>query len=408
MTAAPDAPAAAALLDPARFADGPPHDVFDALRDGPPADSGPGPQGNRLWSVCSHAAIAEASRDTATFSSYAAGIFPHSEQVNPLDVNRQLLLFKDPPEHTKYRKILQTAFVPRSVAAIEPRVREIVAEVIDAVTERGSCDFVADVAVPVPLRVLADLMGLPPEDVPRLADWTDRIEQAQISTEPAAALPVLGEMAAYLGEQIAAQKEAGGDSLVTTLAGAEVDGESLDDTEILVFFALLVFAGNDTTRNTMSGGMLALLEHPDQLALLAAEPERVEAAVEEILRWTSVVNYFCRTATSDTELAGREVAAGEKVMLWYAAGSRDPEVNSDPHRFDVTRNEPVHMAFGGGGRHFCLGAGLARLNLRVTFEEVLRRMQGIELDGEPERLRSNWANGLTSLPIRFEPATKES
>lgn len=398
---------AEALIDPDRFADGPPHAEFDRLRAEPPADTGIGPQGNRLWSVCSYAAIAAASRDTATFSSYAAGIFPHADQVNPLEVNRNLLLFKDPPEHTKYRKILQTAFVPRSVGALEDRVRAIVTDVIDAVVERGSCDFVADVAVPIPLRVLCELMGVPAQDLPRLADWTARIELAQLSPEPAQAAPVLGEMSSYLAEQIALQKEAGEASLVTTLAGAEVDGEGLDDLEILVFFALLVFAGNDTTRNTMAGGMRALLDHPDQLELLVREPERIESAVEEILRWTSVVNYFCRTATRDTELAGREVAAGDKVMLWYPAGSRDPAVNADPHTFDVARAEPIHMAFGGGGRHFCLGAGLARLELRVAFEEILRRMHNLRPAGEPERLRSNWANALTSLPIEFTPANKE-
>ncbi len=277
------------LTDPQTFADGPPHALFDELRAEPPADTGTGPQGNRLWSVCSHAEIAAASRDTGTFSSYAAGIFPNSDQVIPLDVNRQLLLLKDPPEHTKYRRILQTAFVPRSVAASEPRVRAIVTDVLDQVIEAGECDFVGDVAVPIPLRVLADLMGLPDADVPRLEDWTARIEQAQISREPAAAMPVLGEMAAYLGEQIfAAQKEAGGESLVTTLAAAEVDGESLTDAEILVFFALLVFAGSDT----------------------------------------------------------------------------------------------------------------------VSFEEVLRRMRDLRPGGDPERLRSNWANALTSLPNEFIPSTR--
>jgi cytochrome P450 len=395
------------LTDPARFAEGPPHAAFDELREQPPADTGLGPEGNRMWSVCGHAAIAAASRDTATFSSYEAGIFPHSDQVNPLEVNRNLLLFKDPPEHTKYRKILQTAFVPRSVAALEDRVREIVTDVLDRVIEDGRCDFVADVAVPIPLRVLAGLMGVPDADLPRMEDWITRTEEAQISPNPAEGLPILGEMSAYLAEQIAAQKEAGGESLVTTLAAAEVDGERLTDTEILVFFALLVFAGNDTTRNTMAGGMRALLDHPDQLELLAREPQRIEAAVEEILRWTSVVNYFCRTATADTELGGREVDAGDKVMLWYTAGSRDPEVNEDPHTFDVTRPEPVHMAFGGGGRHFCLGAGLARLELRVAFEEILRRLEDIRPAGTPERLRSNWANALTKLPIEFKPGSKE-
>jgi linalool 8-monooxygenase len=175
-----------------------------------------------------------------------------------------------------------------------------------------------------------------------------------------------------------------------------------------VFFALLVFAGNDTTRNTLSGGMRALLEHPDQMELLRSEPERIPGAVEEILRWTSVVNYFCRTVTEDTEVAGCPMHEGEKVMIWYAAGSRDPEVNDDPHTFDVTREEVTHMAFGGGGRHFCLGAGLARLELRIALEEILARLGDIELDGEPERLRSNWANALTHLPIKFNRIDQET
>lgn len=403
-----DEPAGTVLTDLGRFDAGPPHDLFDELREsGRPANSGTGPTGTRLWSVCRHAEIAAISRDTSTFSSWEGGIFPHPDQVNPLDVNRNLLLFKDPPEHTKYRKILQTAFIPNSVAKFEGRVRAIVAEAIDAVIESGRCDFVADVAVPVPLRVLAELMGLPRADEARLEDWIARIEEGQISPEPAASTDVFVEMAGYLHEQIAVQKASGEESLVMTLVDADVDGERLDDQEILLFFGLLIFAGNDTTRNTMAGGMRALLEHPAQFELLRTEPERIEAAVEEILRWTSVVNYFCRTATIDTEVGGCPVASSEKVMLWYAAGSRDPELNDDPHRFDVTRPEAKHMAFGGGGRHFCLGAGLARLELRVAFEEILRRFDDVRLAGEPERLRSSWANGLTSLPIEFKPATKK-
>lgn len=397
------------LLEPARFTAGPPHDLFDELRERGAEESGEGPTGTRLVSVCNHAEIAAVSKDPGTWSSWEAGIFPHPDQVNTLDINRNLLLYMDPPQHTKYRKILQTAFVPNSVNELEPMVRGIVTEVLDGAAEGGSCDFAADVAVPIPLRVLAELMGLPAGDLPQLEAWVEQIERAQQSDTPDEGMAVLGEMTPYLQEQIARQRESGAESLVTTLVAAEVDGESLTEIEILVFFALLIFAGNDTTRNTMSGGMLALLEHPDQLELLRAEPERIEGAVEEILRWTSVVNYFCRTATADAEVGGCPVARGEKVMLWYPAGSRDPEVNDDPHTFDVARADPKHMAFGGGGRHFCLGAGLARLELRVAFEEVLRRFEDIRLAGEPERLRSNWANGLTSLPIEFTPAqTKET
>ena len=392
------------LLDPDRFASGAPHELLAELRDGGPAESGHGPTGTRLVSLCSYADIEAVSKDPGSWSSWEGGIFPHPDQVEPLDLARNLLLYMDPPQHTKYRKILQTAFVPNSVNKLEPMIRETVTAVLDAAAGRGdggSCDFAADVAVPIPLRILARLMGLPSEDLPRLEEWVDRIEAGQRSTEPAAALDVITEMAPYLLEQITRQREAGAESLVTTLVAAEVDGESLTEIEILVFFALLVFAGNDTTRNTMSGGLLALMEHPDQLELLRAEPDRIPAAVEEILRWTSVVNYFCRTAKEDTEVSGCPVHAGEKVMMWYPAGSRDPAVNDDPQTFDVTREDAKHMAFGGGGRHFCLGAGLARLELRVAFEEILSRWSDIRLAGEPERVRSNWTSALTSLPIQF-------
>ena len=405
---------AAELLDPDRFAAGPPSELFDELREGGPAESGHGPTGTRLGSTCSASDIEAVSKDPALWSSWEGGIFPHRDQVNALELNRNLLLFMDPPQHTKYRKILQTAFVPNSVAKLEPMVREIVTAVLDAAevdaspdgVEGGGLegDFATDVAVPIPLRVLARLMGLPATDLPQLEDWVARIEDSQRSPEPEAGTPVMIEMSGYLAEQIAAQRKRGDDgseSLVMKLVEAEVDGESLTETEILLFFGLLVFAGNDTTRNTMSSGMLALLEHPDQLELLRAEPKRIPAAVEEILRWTSVVNYFCRTATENTELSGCPIHEGEKVMLWYPAGSRDPAVNDDPQRFDVTREDAKHMAFGGGGRHFCLGAGLARLELRIAFEEILRRWGEIRLAGEPQRVRSNWASAITSLPIQF-------
>ena len=286
-------------------------------------------------------------------------------------------------------------------------MRARVTRVIDEVTERGSCDFVTDIAVPIPLGVLSQLMGIPDADIPRLYAWTEQIEAAQRSRESAAATETFGEMAGYLHEQITRQAAEGGDSLVMRLREAEVDGERLDDSEILVFFGLLVFAGNDTTRNTTAAGTLALLEHPDQLALLRDDPSLIPQAVEEILRYTSVVNYFARTATCDSEIAGQRIAEGEKVVIWYTSASRDEAVYADPQRFDVTRDEHDHKAFGGGGRHFCLGAGLARLELRIIFEEVLRRMPDIAQAGEAERLRSSWAHSLTALPVTFTPGARE-
>jgi cytochrome P450 len=332
----------------------------------------------------------------------------HPDQVMPLEVNRNLLLYKDPPDHTKYRKILQTAFVPNTVARMEQGIRDRVTRVLDEVIEAGGADFVEQVAVPLPLGVLAEMMGLPDEAMDDLYRWTHEIEEAQLSAESCAAMGTFGEMAAYLHEQIAVQAERGGDSLVMRLRAAEVDGERLDDNEILVFFALLVFAGNDTTRNTASAGMLELLRHPDQWRLLCEEPERIPAAVEEILRFTSVVNYFCRTATRDTEVAGQPIAAGEKVMLWYTSASRDVAAAEDPARFDVTRESVDHKAFGGGGRHFCLGAGLARLELRLLFEELAARMPSLQLAGDPVWLSSAWAHSLTALPVAFSAGSRRA
>jgi cholest-4-en-3-one 26-monooxygenase len=362
--------------------------------------------GGGFWSVTGHAEVSAVSRDTATYSSHRAGIFLHPDQVVPLQLARNLLLYKDPPEHTKYRLILQTAFTPHTVAKLEDQVRARVTRVVDDVIEAGRCDFVADVAVPVPLGVLAELMGIGDEHIPQLYRWTEEIEAAQRAPEPNAAVEVFGEMAQFLHEQIQIQAKGPRETLVTRLREAEVDGEKLDDSEILVFFGLLVFAGNDTTRNTAATGVHALLEHPEQLRALAGDPRLIPAAVEEILRYTSVVNYFVRTATTDTVLAGQAIAAGDKVMMWYTSASRDEAVFDDPDRFDITRERPDHKAFGGGGRHFCLGAGLARLELRILLEEVTRRMPDIEPAGPVERLHSAWAHGLRSLPVRFTPGPR--
>lgn len=385
------------LMDSRWFADGPPHALLARMRAEAPVRWDPG----GFWSLTRHAEIAAVSRDTATFSSWRGGIFLHPDQVVPLELTRNLLLYKDPPEHTKYRRILQTAFTPHTVAALEPAIRARIARTLDPLAERDAFDFVERVALPVPLGVLADLMSVPETDIPRFAAWTAQIEAAQRAPEPAAASDTLVEMAGYLHEQIRIQSERGDeDSLVLRLRRAEVDGKRLDDAEILVFFSLLVFAGNDTTRNTAATGMDALLDHPEQLAALRADPSLIPAAVEEILRYTSVVNYFARTATRDTELAGQPIAAGDKLVLWYCSASRDEAVFEAPQRFDVGRGKSDHEAFGGGGRHFCLGAGLARLELALLFEELLRRLPALERDGPPQRIPAAWANGLTGLPLR--------
>ncbi len=396
------------LMDPALHVDGPPHALFARMRREAPVRWNPTPDGSGFWSLTKHEHITQVSKDPATFSSHKAGIFLHPDQVVPLDLNRNLLLYKDPPEHTKYRVILQKAFTPHTVAKLEDAVRARFTKIIDDVIEAGACDFVKDIAVPGPLGVLCELMGLPDEDVDRLFHWTEKIEEGQRSPEPNAANETFMEMAGYLYEQIERQKAEGQeDTLVMRLRAAEVDGQKLDDSEILVFFGLLVFAGNDTTRNTQAHGMQVLLEHPDQLAELRDDPSLIPQAIEEILRYTSVVQWFARTATKATELGGQEIAEGEKVVMWYTSASRDEDVYDAPDRFDIHRARQDHKAFGGGGRHFCLGAGLARLELRVVLEEVLRRMPDLEASGSPDRLPSNWANMVTSLPVRYTAGVRE-
>jgi len=395
------------LMDPAWFLDGPPHELFARMRAEAPIRWNALPDGSGFWSLTRHAEIAAASRDFASFSSWKGGVFLNPDQVVPLDLTRNLLLYKDPPEHTKYRAILQTAFTPHTVAKLEDSVRGVVTRTLDEVIEAGRCDFARDLAVPVPLGVLTDLMGCPRGDIERLHEWTDRIEEAQRSPEPAAATEVFVEMAGYLHEQIALQAARGDhDSLVMRLREATVDGNRLDDSEILVFFGLLVFAGNDTTRNTAASGMQALLEHPDQLSALTASPSAIPDAVEEILRWTSVVQWFARTALKDTVIGDQRIRAGERIVMWYCSASRDEAIFDQPQRFDIGRTKPDHDAFGGGGRHFCLGAGLARLELRILLEEVTRRMPDISLAGEPRRLASSWANMVSSLPVTFTPGSR--
>ncbi|MEA2169191.1 MAG: hypothetical protein QOF76_2491 [Solirubrobacteraceae bacterium] len=397
------------LFDPSIHEDGPPHELFAQLRKESPVLKHAVTvyeQDYEVWSVTRHEDIKAISRDTDTWSSFKDGIFIQANQVLPLDVTRNLLLYKDPPEHTKFRGILKKVFTPRVVANLEDQIRARVTKVLDEVIEAGECDFVDDVAVPIPLGVLTELMGVPDEDIPKFRDWTSQIEEAQRSIQENQALETLGDMAGYLYEHTESHKDVEG--LVKMMREAEVDGEKMKDEEILVFFALLSFAGNDTTRNTTALGLKALLEHPEELQALRDDPELIPNAVEEILRWTTVVKWFVRTATTDTELGGQDIKEGEKVVMWYASASRDEDVFDDPMTFDVRREKPDHDAFGGGGRHFCLGNAVARLELKIIFEEVLRRMQDIELAGEPEMLPSTWAHALTHLPITFTAGAKEA
>jgi len=312
----------------------------------------------------------------------------------------------DPPRHTKLRNLVNKGFTPKMVRVMEPHVRDIATSIIDGVARRGECDFVTEVAAELPLQVIAELIGIPLEDRHRVFEWSNTmigLEDPEYGNSLEQATQASMAMFAFADELASERRQQPRDDLVTAIIDAEVDGEQLTQLEFNVFFLLLAVAGNETTRNLISGGMLALMEYPEQRERLRADPSLMPTAVEEMLRWVTPVMYFRRTATRDTELRGGRIREGDKVTMWYISANRDEEAFPDADRFEVARDPNAHLAFGGGGVHFCLGASLARLEIRVMFEELLRRLPDIELAGPVSRLRSNFISGIKHIPVRFTP-----
>ena len=396
------------LTDLAYFEDGPPHEIFARMR------SEASPHWNALtgdepgfWSFTKYADIQAISKDPATFSSTRGGVFTTAQGAVPPEVLAEVILGMDPPRHTQQRNIMQVVFTPKLMRQKEAAIRAIVTELIDNVIEKGECDFVDDIAVELPLRVIADMLGVPQDDRRQLFEWTNKLSRAAATSDPQMGLGALMEIGGYLNGLTAERKASPADDLISRLIAAEVDGESLSEQEITFFFGILMFAGNDTTRNTASGGLRALIENEDERQKLIGNPAAIPNAIEEMLRWVTPVIYFTRTAQCDTEVGGHPIREGERVAMWYPAGSRDPEINADPERFDVSRQKPMHQAFGGGGPHFCLGNALAKLELRVLFEELMRRIPDMQFAGPITRLTSNFSNELTSMPVTFTPGKRE-
>ncbi|TDL11722.1 cytochrome P450 [Mycolicibacterium obuense] len=397
------------LTDLRFFESGPPHALFARMRNEPTPHWNP-LQGDEpgFWSFTKAADIAAISRDPATFSSARGGVFTTTQGAVPIDVLRVVILGMDPPQHTKVRNIVQAVFTPKLIRQKADDVRRTVTELIDEVIERGECDFVDDIAVELPLRVIADMLGVPQDDRRQLFAWTNKLSKAAATADPELGLGALMEIGGYLTAITAERAANRGDDLISRMIAAEVDGERLSEAGITYFFALLMFAGNDTTRNTASGGMRALIEHDTEYRKLVADPAGVGNAVEEMLRWVSPIVYFTRVAQKDTTVGDHPVKEGERVALWYPAGSRDPELNDDPERFDISRNKPAHQAFGGGGAHFCLGNPLARLELTTLFEEIAHRIPDMRSTGNVTRLVSNFSNELTSMPVAFTPGPRST
>ena len=389
------------LMDRALFAGGPPHELFRELREHQPVAFCPEPDGTGFWSVFRYDDVVDVSRHPQRFASAPAVFIQDPEDAT---VTQELLINQDPPRHTKLRKLVNRGFTPRQISALEPHVREIVVGLLDHAASMGSFDLVHDLAVELPLAVIAEMVGVPHEERHQVFAWTERMmsndddDQAAMQADAQVAI---GEMFAYADSLIASRVDGDGTDLLSVLLRADVDGEALNQFEVDVFFMLLMNAGSETTRNLITGGTLALFEHPEQRALLAANPDLLPSAIEEMLRWVTPVMHFRRTAQEDLEIAGQPIAAGDKVVMWYTSANRDDDQFPQAGTFDITRTPNEHVAFGAGGPHFCLGASLARLEARILFEELLARMPTLEQAGDPVRLKSNFINGIKSLPVRL-------
>jgi cholest-4-en-3-one 26-monooxygenase len=390
------------IHDPATYLRGVPHDQFAVLRREAPVFWQREPNGPGYWAVTKHADVMAISRNPKVFSSERGGINIPDASEEDLETSRMILISMDPPQHAKYRRLVSTGFTPRMTARLEGAIRAAVDAILGRVAELPEVDFVESIAAQLPLCLIADLIGWPAEDRALMFELGDRV--ARIDFHPEDARVAAMEFWAYCADLIEAVERGerdASDSLLETLMHAEVDGEKLELMELVNFLLLLAIGGNETTRNCIAGGFLALHEHPEQLEALRAEPEALApSAVEEMLRWTSPITAFRRTATEDTAIRGQAIKEGDKVVLYYASANRDEEVFEDAHAFDIRRTPNPHLAFG-TGQHFCLGATLARLEIRILFEALLRRFPEMTPLGEVERLESNYVNGI----VRFRVST---
>jgi cholest-4-en-3-one 26-monooxygenase len=393
------------LANPDAFVPGYPHEAFRLLRAEAPVYWHPDRKGSGFWVVSKYRDVMAVSLDSKTFSSAHGGTILREFQGEELEANRAIMLNMDAPRHTRFRRLVNMGFSPRMVNRLEPHVRDMARKIIDEVAPRGECDFVTDIAAEMPLQVIAEMIGVPLEDRHLVFKWSNQmIGFDDPEYQPSADVSKIAsmEMFMYANQLALERKDRPREDLVSVLMAGEVDGEKLSEVEFDSFFLLLAVAGNETTRNLISGGMRALFEHPEERARLLADRSLMPTAVEEMLRWVSPVMYFRRTATRDAELRGHRIREGDKVTIWYGSANRDEEIFPHADRFDVGRSPNEHLAFG-MGHHFCLGANLARLEIQIMFEELLRRLPDMQLAGPVERLRSNFINGIKHMPVRFTP-----
>jgi cholest-4-en-3-one 26-monooxygenase len=399
------------LTDSKYFIDGVPHNWFAFLRKNAPVWWQEEADGPGFWAVTTHADCTAVNRDYEHFSSHRKATFIWDLPDDDLARQQLVMLNMDPPLHTRYRRLVNKGFTPRMVNQLHDRIHAAADGIIDAVIEKGSADFVTEIAAELPLIVIAELLGVPDEDRHRMFDWSNRMigsQDPEYQTAGEAALEASMELYAYASELFAAKRADPRDDLMSVLTEVEMEGEKLSEFELELFFLLLTVAGNETTRNLISGAMAAFFEQPDQWELLRNDRSLMPSAVEEMLRYVTPVMNFRRQTTGRLELGGQVIEEDSKVVFFHISGNRDEAVFADPQAFDIARHPNPHLAFGGGGPHFCLGANLARMEIRVMFEHLLDRMPDIRLDGQVQRLQSQFINGVKHIPVAFPPGPRIS
>ena len=397
------------LSDSRSYVPGVPHAWLAHLRRHDPVHWQDEAGGPGFWAVTRYEDCVTVNRDYERFSSAVRGTMPFEMPDEDVAQQSLMMLNMDPPLHTRYRRLVNKGFTPRMVRDLEANIHRVTDVIIDQVIEKGEADFVTDLSAELPLQVIAELLGVPQDDRHRMFEWSNRMvgnEDPEYQTQAEEALVAAMELYAYAAELFAIKRIEPHADLMSVLTTVEVEGEQLSEMELELFFLLLTVAGNETTRNLMSGAMDTFFQHPHQWQRLLDDRSLLPRAVDEMLRFVSPVMNFRRTAMRDLTLSGTDIKAGDKVVFFHASANRDEDVFAEADTFDIGRDPNPHIAFGGGGPHFCLGANLARMEIRVMFEHLLDRMPDIRRRGDLQRLQSQFINGVKHLPVAFTPASR--
>ncbi|HEU5033910.1 MAG TPA: cytochrome P450 [Mycobacteriales bacterium] len=397
------------VYDLDQYVEAVPHDKLRRLRNEAPVYRHSDPQlPEGYWALTRHADVVYVSRNPELFSSYEKTAMINEFPQEQIDQQRLFMLNQDPPDHTRTRSLVNRGFTPRMIARLEERIQATCDDIVDAAVAKGEGDFVTLCAAELPLIVIAELMGVPVEDRHKVFDWSNRMiggDDPEYGVTEEQRLDAATEMWAYASALAEEKRKQLSDDIVSKLISPDDAGNVLSEMEFDLFFMLLAVAGNETTRNAISGGMFALMEHPEQWDKLRSDPSLIPTAADEIVRWVSPVNLFRRTATQDVEIGGVPIKQGEKVVIYYSSANRDEAVFTDPYTFDIAREPNPHVGFGGGGPHFCLGRHLAKLEIECIFRSLISKVERVELVSPPRRLRSNFINGIKEMTVKFHPVS---